>query len=167
MKLNNIISSLLFSLVVTAGCALEEPAPPKSDIRSLEKADSSQDYCELYNWYGDGECDQFCTSPDPDCEACPDPEAPGVEYISTDVLECAASLFQCESDETDFNDACGCGCIGDDETETESTCPDADAEDVHYIAESNLDPSICLAIFFGCEETQTLFSDECGCGCID
>ncbi len=25
------------------------------------------DVCDIYGWYGDGECDDFCSSPDPDC----------------------------------------------------------------------------------------------------
>jgi hypothetical protein len=26
------------------------------------------DECEIYGWYGDGECDEFCPAPDPDCD---------------------------------------------------------------------------------------------------
>lgn len=52
---------------------------------ALTKAQAKQiqnpgeDLCDLYNWYGDGQCDSFCEGPDPDCGAtclayptCPD-----------------------------------------------------------------------------------------------
>jgi len=38
----------------------------KDDARSIGKADGF-DYCAEYDWYGDGICDDFCLSPDPDC----------------------------------------------------------------------------------------------------
>lgn len=159
------MTSLFLSTIIAAGCVDVEPAPEKQDVRALDKADSGEDYCELYGWYGDGECDDFCVTPDPDCGECPNPEDSGVEYISTDALECAAILFSCEDGEELFSDSCGCGCVADPEPVGE--CPDANSESVHYIANSDVDPSICLAIAFGCEEGQELFSDECGCGCID
>ena len=42
--------------------------------------------------------------------------------------------------------------------------PDPADSSVHYVSE---DPGPCMVILFGCEEGQTLFSDQCGCGCID
>lgn len=41
----------------------------KSEARELGKADWWDDYCELYGWYGDGICDDFCPLPDPDCNS--------------------------------------------------------------------------------------------------
>jgi hypothetical protein len=36
------------------------------ELMALGKADG-WDTCAEYSWYGDGECDLFCPSPDPDC----------------------------------------------------------------------------------------------------
>jgi hypothetical protein len=35
---------------------------------------------------------------------------------------------------------------------------------VHYVSE---DPGPCMVILFACGEGQTLFTGECGCGCVD
>lgn len=49
----------------------------KQDAKKI--ANPGEDLCDVYNWYGDGECDAFCESPDPDCDiqcdgipVCPD-----------------------------------------------------------------------------------------------
>jgi len=59
------------------------PSPEKADLASQDgKADSTAvarmckemgappdcDICERKGWYSDGECDTFCSSPDPDCQ---------------------------------------------------------------------------------------------------
>lgn len=49
---------------------------------------------------------------------------------------------------------------------TETECPERDDPSVHYV-NPEADPEVCLAMFFSCNEDQTLFSNECGCGCID
>jgi hypothetical protein len=207
-----ILRSLSLPLVIAlaAGCAAEG-GPSKDDARQSQgKSDTGVDLCAELGWYGDGECDTFCPQPDPDCAACPDPNGPGVIYVSHDVLECAALLFQCpegqESFDDDcgcgcvpaggacpdaslpevtyvstdplqcaallfecpegqesFNDSCGCGCIADQA----GGCPDPSDPKVHYIGNSATSPLICTVILFSCEDDQTLFSDECGCGCID
>ena len=36
--------------------------------RMSARADNLADYCEVYDWYGDGVCDDFCLEPDPDCD---------------------------------------------------------------------------------------------------
>ncbi len=80
-------TSLLLALGLLGFAACADPAPPepqntlqepseetlqaKEDAaRELQegKADGTRDLCSFYNWYGDGECDQFCAQPDPDCE---------------------------------------------------------------------------------------------------
>ena len=60
---------LLLSLLLTA-CATTDDAPiSKSDARAqASKAGSSIDYCEVFDWYDDGVCDDFCANPDPDCD---------------------------------------------------------------------------------------------------
>lgn len=49
---------------------------------------------------------------------CPDPQAPGVSYVSQDPAVCARVLFICDAGETLFSNACGCGCV-----ETDSGVP--------------------------------------------
>jgi hypothetical protein len=39
----------------------------KDDARAAGKADQGTDYCDLYGWYDDGVCDDFCLQPDPAC----------------------------------------------------------------------------------------------------
>ena len=64
---------LPIALFVTA-CATptgEEQAPDKEDIAGQladGKADTSVDWCARWDWYDDGDCDQFCLKPDPDCQ---------------------------------------------------------------------------------------------------
>jgi YVTN family beta-propeller protein len=64
----------LASILFVTACANQDAAEPeqltKDEVADLVgKGDhASRDYCALYNWYGDGECDTFCTNPDPDCQ---------------------------------------------------------------------------------------------------
>ncbi len=66
----------LASVLFASACANQEAADPqltKDDVRGmLGKGDhNSPDYCAIYDWYGDGICDDFCKNPDPDCgESC-------------------------------------------------------------------------------------------------
>ncbi len=65
--------SLLFSLLLASvlhGCVSSHLS--KENAQSAEDRDT-RDYCDEFDWYGDGECDTFCLSTDPDCaseEAC-------------------------------------------------------------------------------------------------
>lgn len=68
----------LASLLALAACAT--PAGPAEDAPDKEqlatdlsdgKADNSLDWCEKLGWYNDGECDQFCLKPDPECQSAP------------------------------------------------------------------------------------------------
>jgi subtilisin-like proprotein convertase family protein len=43
----------------------------KAEALALNAADWGYDVCELYGWYGDEECDEFCPLPDPDCQEPP------------------------------------------------------------------------------------------------
>ncbi len=70
----------------------------------------------------------------------------------------------------------GCGCEGDDcaalPMELEAceaayaTCDCRDAADpaVHHVTQ---DPSVCQVIRYTCAPGQEMFSDACGCGCVD
>jgi len=65
-------SFLLASLFVAslAACAVPTDDAPitKADARAqASKADNGFDFCEAFDWYGDGICDDFCANPDPDC----------------------------------------------------------------------------------------------------
>jgi DNA-binding beta-propeller fold protein YncE len=65
----------LAAVLFTTACANQEAAEPqltKDEVRDLVgKGDhSGPDYCQIYDWYGDGICDDFCKNPDPDCATC-------------------------------------------------------------------------------------------------
>jgi triacylglycerol lipase len=70
---------VLASLLVLAACATPgggttEDAPDKEQLASDladGKADGSLDWCARLGWYEDGECDQFCLKPDPECNSAP------------------------------------------------------------------------------------------------
>ncbi|HEY4180946.1 MAG TPA: triacylglycerol lipase [Kofleriaceae bacterium] len=69
--------SLVVAALLVAGCAsptVSQDAPAKDDVADdlvSGKADNSLDWCERWGWYNDGECDQFCLKPDPDCASDP------------------------------------------------------------------------------------------------
>lgn len=148
------------SMLLAAGCVGDGNGLSKDDARQLGgKTDSGDDVCAQLGWYGDGVCDAFCALPDPDCAACPDPDTPGVDYISEDPLQCAAITFECPDGQASFSDDCGCGCL----LEEGLSCPDAADPAVDYISD---DPLECAAILFDCPEGETPFTDVCGCGCI-
>ena len=63
---------LCVSLVTTTACATDADTTPdtadKDGYRdSNGKTDSGLDVCEVFQWYGDGECDAFCAQRDTDC----------------------------------------------------------------------------------------------------
>ena len=60
---------LAASLLSIGGCAADPTtAPDKDQFRdSNGKSDSGEDACQIYGWYGDGECDAFCAQRDSDC----------------------------------------------------------------------------------------------------
>ena len=63
---------LFSSLLFACGGAEPEPSEPetitKDQARAMGgKSDHGVDWCEVFDWYGDGICDDFCVNPDPDC----------------------------------------------------------------------------------------------------
>lgn len=110
--------------------------------------------------------DADAPAPEP---ACPDPSDPRVRYFldsHESPSACLAAVVEPECSpgaEYFFSESCGCGCIEPEPAD----CPDPSDPRVHYLAGSDEDPSACWTIYFTCEEGQTPFSDECGCGCID
>ena len=68
---------LTASCLGAAGGGEETGTATKAQVAS-GKADSSVDWCEQMGWYGDGICDTFCLSPDPDCS--------GVDAVTEDAV---------------------------------------------------------------------------------
>lgn len=105
--------------------------------------------------------------------SCPAPGDPTVHYVFESEGHpeyCYAAqaggkklLFKCESGQTPFVNGCGCGCIDN----PAPTCPDPNDPKVHYVANSNENPAACLVTLFTCDPGQELFSNACGCGCVD
>lgn len=67
---------LAASLTATACGPDEEPVAgdpvmTKDDARAAAGKGDQYDWCELFDWYDDGICDDFCVRPDPDCGAEP------------------------------------------------------------------------------------------------
>ena len=163
----------------------------KSD-RGIEQR-PQVDVCAERGWYGDGVCDDFCAGDDPDCEptetfcggiagiACPDGQycrldACGVADgggVCVPQPEVCIEIFLpvCGCDGQTYGNACKAAAAGatvDSDGECLSgNCPDPADPAVHYVGGSDTDPTVCAKIRFSCEEGQTLFSDECGCGCVD
>ncbi len=137
---------------------------------SSSSPSTGNDACAERGAYGDGVCDRDCAEPDPDCTApeCPDPSDPEAHYLAgsdTNPAICTRITFACPEGQTSFSDVCGCGCLGGEPEPP--ACPDPSDPRVHYMDDSNENPNVCLAMMFACEEGQTAFSNECGCGCID
>lgn len=65
--------SIVCLMMIAAGCgdtALKSSTPSKDEIRNGSNNSSGgdgTDYCDLYGWYDDGTCDDFCDQEDPDC----------------------------------------------------------------------------------------------------
>jgi hypothetical protein len=62
------------SICAIAGCAdnQEDPVAGADDKdlyrdSTTGKTDDGFDFCQAFNWYGDGECDSFCAKRDSDC----------------------------------------------------------------------------------------------------
>jgi hypothetical protein len=107
-----------------------------------------------------------CGCIDGSAPSCPDPNDPTVHYANDSAgnpAQCLAVLIACEPDQKFFSDACGCGCIDG----PPASCPDPNDAKVHYVNGSAGNPAACLNILFGCDTDQSLFSNDCGCGCID
>jgi hypothetical protein len=121
---------------------------------------------------------------DPASGACA--EDPGCPVVTDPQTLCTATLGAW--DETSCGDyrcgqrpmceavipGCNCGVgrayfegLGCSITATCPACPDPMAPNVHYIANSHLDPEICTRIDFNCDPGSRSFDSECGCGCID
>ena len=63
----NLLAALLFSAACADPGANDPAGFTKDDARELAGKGDHVDWCEIYDWYGDGVCDDFCAQPDPDC----------------------------------------------------------------------------------------------------
>lgn len=84
-----IMRRLLVSVVLLAACGTSDGGDPisKQDARGRGgKADDGADLCELFDWYGDGVCDDFCPRPDPDCPLPPECDPAGARQQAPDLL---------------------------------------------------------------------------------
>jgi peptidyl-dipeptidase A len=71
VAMERFLGSICAALLCAAAC----DGPPstvdisKLDAREVDRRSWGTDYCATQRWYGDGECDEFCPAPDPDCDA--------------------------------------------------------------------------------------------------
>ncbi len=101
----------------------------KDEARDRVEKGADTDYCELYDWYDDGQCDSFCEHPDPDC---------GVQCAAIPV--CPPSMTEVDICDVENNtcttiEECGSSiyCVSDTFCDAVPTCPDG------YV-ESSCDP---------------------------
>lgn len=153
--------------------------------------------CEGGAW----QCDTAeCPTTFEECiEACADCEQPGLErvnYVAQSAEECALIDYTCPPGWEGFGNACGCGCVQNNDTCEdgdvsgdcdECTCVEGEwlCADIDCFAtcidncETCEDPesdryeyvglgSECEAIDFACVDPiyTGAFSNECGCGCV-
>lgn len=92
-------SIIAFCLVGCGGDSDPDQSVSKDEYRDGGKADEfGPDFCEEFGWYGDGQCDDFCPKPDPDCE---------VE--DGEVYESLGTVFTCEEVGGQCGEICGEG----------------------------------------------------------
>jgi hypothetical protein len=65
--------ALLTGCLTLSACVFSD-SPEKAGALTKEDAkkitNPGEDLCDVYNWYGDGQCDTFCENADPDCGGC-------------------------------------------------------------------------------------------------
>ena len=104
-------SALVLASVIAA-CASDSgsestPELTRDEVRQQSKFDHYTDWCELYDWYDDGVCDEFCRRPDPDCSGgcATDSDCPSIFCITNPCPanvcengECVVQTRECEAD---------------------------------------------------------------------
>jgi hypothetical protein len=117
------VAAFLTSLVVLDGCQSVAEAPPDGPPAGALSVtsghfcggiaafacpaghvcvDDPHDDCDPRN--GGADCGGICVVPPPDCGA------PGRDYVSRDLDQCARIRYFCDADREAFSDDCGCGC---------------------------------------------------------
>ena len=70
MKLLMTKIAILTGCLTLSACVFSDsPGKPGALTKEAAKkiTNPGEDLCDVYNWYGDGECDMFCENADPDC----------------------------------------------------------------------------------------------------
>ena len=153
MKLAKIL--VFISLLTTFACS-SDAAFTKEDGADDQPQNPDVDYCDIYGWYGDGVCDEFCKNTDSDCAvACLTVEscAPG----ELQVPNCDdPSNFNCREVTSDCGtifcaEQVGCGIEDDSGVEFVEDCP----EDYNLVAFCEEEPGSddCFVIQ-GCQESK-------------
>lgn len=89
-------ATLLFAAACTNRDSSRLPELTKDEARDLAGKGDHIDYCELYDWYGDGICDDFCQKPDPDCgSACA--SAPSADEVLVAVEDGGAATVDAKT----------------------------------------------------------------------
>ena len=108
--------------MVDADCG--EPLPGGCSFRCLNERCSPD--CTP-RCAADGDCAMGQECVDERCRGdaiCPNPvDNPEVRYVGQNPVECAME-FECEEGEEQFNNVCGCGCIGEPGGNGGCNCPD-------------------------------------------
>jgi hypothetical protein len=74
-KLVTVAAAIVGAVTTLSGCGTDPVSPiGKDEARQMQGVGTDGgDLCEQLDWYGDGQCDDFCVDPDPDCEiGCPE-----------------------------------------------------------------------------------------------
>jgi len=93
-----IFSVIILAMFLVIGCdkgGAKHQDMSKDDAQQQGKADTWDiDYCDIFNWYGDGECDTFCPEADPDCLG--QPCDPREERSCGNAMYCIAESVEVE-----------------------------------------------------------------------
>jgi hypothetical protein len=113
-------------------------------------------------WFAVG-CETGAPAPiEPDAAVesfCPPPDHPRVHYVGMQGNECVEIELSCTSEQTAFNNTCGCGCVD----KGDAICPDLFDPAITWVSH---DPAACGDQVPVCPLGDTPFNNSCGCGCI-
>jgi hypothetical protein len=90
---------------------------------------------------------------------CPPADHPRVHYVGMQGSECAKVELACTSEQTAFDNTCGCGCVD----KGDAICPDLFDPAITWVSH---DPAACGTADPPCPLGDTPFNNTCGCGCI-
>lgn len=102
------------------------------------------------------------SDPGPDAAVetfCPPADHPRVHYVGMTGNECVDVELVCTTDQTAFNNTCGCGCVD----KGDPICPDLFDPAILWVSD---DPAVCGDQTPQCALGDTPFNNSCGCGCI-
>ncbi len=97
MNFKALIILTLVSFFSTACLFENEPDskvddPTKEEIEKRKQDGDTKDYCDIFDWYGDGTCDSFCIEKDSDCDVnCKAAPACGPDTIEVSKCEDSAT----------------------------------------------------------------------------